>query len=74
MGIERMLSSGTFVLVLAVLVIVLALATPALTVSLGVTGWHSGIVYADDEPTPTPTPTPQGPGEGACINGTCGGG
>jgi len=57
---------------LAVLVIVLALATPALTVSLGVTGWHSGIVYADDEPTPTPTP--QGPGEGACINGTCGGG
>ncbi|MBK7202480.1 hypothetical protein [Candidatus Amarolinea dominans] len=72
MGIERMLSSGTFVLVLAVLVIVLALATPALTVSLGVTGWHSGIVYADDEPTPTPTP--QGPGEGACINGTCGGG
>ena len=72
MGIERMLSSGTFVLVLAVLVIVLALATPALTVSLGVTGWHSGIDYADDEPTPTPTP--QGPGEGACINGTCGGG
>ena len=72
MGIERMLSSGTFVRVLAVLVIVLALATPALTVSLGVTGWHSGIVYADDEPTPTPTP--QGPGEGACINGTCGGG
>ena len=72
MGIERMLSSGTFVLVLAVLVIVLALATPALTVSLGVTGWHSGIVYADDEPTPTLTP--QGPGEGACINGTCGGG
>ena len=72
MGIERMLSSGAFVLVLAVLVIVLALATPALTVSLGVTGWHSGIVYADDEPTPTPTP--QGPGEGACINGTCGGG
>lgn len=71
MGIERMLSSGTFVLVLAVLVIVLALATPALTVSLGVTGWHSGIVYAGDEPTPTPTP--QGPGEGACINGTCGG-
>ncbi|MFZ1238825.1 MAG: hypothetical protein WAV66_05710 [Anaerolineae bacterium] len=74
MGIERMLSSGTFVLVLAVLVIVLALATPALTVSLGVTGWHSGIVYADDEPTPTPTPTPQGPGEGACTNEGCGGG
>ena len=72
MGIERMLSSGTFVLVLAVLVIVLALATPALTVSLGVTGWHSGIVYADDEPTPTPTP--QGPGEGACTNEGCGGG
>ena len=74
MGIERMLSSGTFVLVLAVLVIVLALATPALTVSLGVTGWHSGIVYADDEPTTTPTPTPQGPGEGACTNEGCGGG
>lgn len=74
MDIERVLSSGAFVLVLAVLVIALALATPALTVSLGVTGWHSGVVYADDEPTPTPTPTPQGPGEGACINGTCGGG
>lgn len=72
MDIERVLSSGTFVLVLAVLVIALALATPALTASLGVTGWHSGVVYADDEPTPTPTP--QGPGEGVCINGTCGGG
>lgn len=71
MGIERMLSSGTFVLVLAVLVIVLALATPALTMTAGVTGWHSGTVYAGDEPTPTPTP--QGPGEGTCINGTCGG-
>jgi|CXWK01.1.fsa_nt_gi hypothetical protein len=70
MGIERMLSSGTFVLVLAVLVIVLALATPALTMTAGVTGWHSGIVYAGDEPTPTP----QGPGEGACTNEGCGGG
>ena len=65
---------GRLLLVVVAVVLLLALALPALPAawSNGTTlGVASGVVYADDEPTPTPTPLPPNAG---CHDGEqCGG-